>query len=1390
MLPINPHAIGVRSLLLLAAYLPLPLLAAPPVIQSFTTPDAQVVPGVTLPLTWSVSGANSVSISEGIGEVTGLSEVYVCPVAQTTYTLTATNNDGSTTAQLTISLPTAIGISGAGYTVEFIKADGRVDNLGDADQLLAGNGVDYSVVLNGVAEVNYSDETNEGELPGDASFPTGFVDENDYILHATGTLIVNTPGTYTLAINNDDGGRLKVDGNTVINDDAQHGTLTTEADVFLTAGTHAIDYVFFERRGGAAGELLISDGSGWQPLTIGGGSATPVVTPSVVINEFVANAGGESPLLDGDGSAEDWIELFNGTSSTVNLAGYSLSDDAVLPKKWVFPSGTTIAPGGFLIVFASDKSDAPPAGELHANFKLSSAGEYLALYSPGGTILTSFDTYPEQFEDVSYGYSDTERYLGYLPAPSPLSANNASFDGFVADTKFTVGRGIFDSAFSLEVTSATPGSQILYTLDGSAPSFKGARNGQIYSGPITISETTALRAMAWKPGFVPTNVDTNTYIFPADVITQDASHATNLGFPASPVNGQVFDYGMNTDVVDGNEAAVDTALRAIPSYSLVIPQEDLNGPDGIYTNAGVRGKESGASFEMINEAGAGEGQFQIDCGLRIRGGFSRSDGNPKHAFRCIFRNRYGAGKLDYPMFGNEGTDEYDILDFRTAQNYSWAFQNDSKNTFLREVSGRDAQKAMGQPYTRSRYFHLYINSHYWGLFMTQERVGKDYGESYLGGDDDEFDTVKSGGSSEGYRTEISDGTDAAWRELWDGVRDLRSSGSSSDYYALQGLAADGETPTADDVLLDVDNLADYVLTIFYSGAFDTALSTFVRASNNWFTTRNRVRNDLGFQFFYHDGEHGMGTDIDTGTGLVRGIPRNRRSSDRTGPFGGDVDNNKGEDQYGSRDDFDRSNPQYLHEDLATLPEYRLQFADRAFKHLVKPGGALNDSEAVSRIADRAATVEQVIIAEAARWGNANNQNPTAWANARDDLYDWVNDGGNEHVGDANAPGRAAEIISQLRAYDDDGAKPLYPSIDPPTFSATSGTVASGFQLALSPPASGTTIFYTTDGSDPRDGIVYTGPVTLNSSVTVRARAQRNSNSEWSALDEETYLVGELASSSNIVISEIHYHPEGPDEDEYEFIELTHVGGGTGADLSGAAFTNGISYTFPLGTVLGAGESIVIARNLSFFASRYPGVSAIGPYTGGLRDSGETVTLSAEDGSVIASITYSDDPPWPKPADGAGYSLTLANPVAGIDYNDPANWTTSSSIGGSPNVLSATSYVTFAAQNSISSNPDADDDNDGLSNFLEYALGLDPDSTEDSGSSRLLQQDTSDPTLYGFTRALDRFGSVRAEVATELEAWTDAEINSIENLGDGTERVTVRLGTGGRLFIRLKATDAL
>jgi len=121
----------------------------------------------------------------------------------------------------------------------------------------------------------------------------------------------------------------------------------------------------------------------------------------VIINEFMAV--NDRTLKDEDGASSDWIELLNASTTSVNLAGWRLTDNASRLDKWVLP-GTNLPAGGFLLVFASDKNRSQPGQPLHTNFKLSSEGEYLALVRPDGAIASQYaPVYPPQYADVSYG---------------------------------------------------------------------------------------------------------------------------------------------------------------------------------------------------------------------------------------------------------------------------------------------------------------------------------------------------------------------------------------------------------------------------------------------------------------------------------------------------------------------------------------------------------------------------------------------------------------------------------------------------------------------------------------------------------------------------------------------------------------------------------------------------------------------------------------------------------------------------------------------------------------------------------------------------------------------------------------------------------------------------
>ncbi|MEE8452190.1 MAG: leucine-rich repeat domain-containing protein, partial [Thermoguttaceae bacterium] len=153
------------------------------------------------------------------------------------------------------------------------------------------------------------------------------------------------------------------------------------------------------------------------------------------INEFLAV--NVSNLRDEDLNFSDWIELHNPTPTAINLAGWSLTDDASQLTKWRLPQGAMLGPDEFLIVFASGENRTDPTGPLHTNFVLRSGGGFLALIEPDGqTVATVFGAgsvgYPEQFPDVSYGFSAGDLSGSTLGAPTP---------GFANEPKWHLSRG-------------------------------------------------------------------------------------------------------------------------------------------------------------------------------------------------------------------------------------------------------------------------------------------------------------------------------------------------------------------------------------------------------------------------------------------------------------------------------------------------------------------------------------------------------------------------------------------------------------------------------------------------------------------------------------------------------------------------------------------------------------------------------------------------------------------------------------------------------------------------------------------------------------------------------------------------------------------------------------
>ncbi len=273
-------------------------------------------------------------------------------------------------------------------------------------------------------------------------------------------------------------------------------------------------------------------------------------------------------------------------------------------------------------------------------------------------------------------------------------------------------------------------------------------------------------------------------------------------------------------------------------------------------------------------------------------------------------------------------------------------------------------------------------------------------------------------------------------------------------------------------------------------------------------------------------------------------------------------------------------------------------------------------------------------------------------------------------------------------------------VRPPNFSPAPGVQPAAFTLTLTNPAAEAgTIYYTTNGSDPRSaagtpqGTAYTGPVLVSSSAVIKARTFTVS-SKWSGLNQGTFIAGTPASAANLVVSELHYNPPGS-ADAGEFIEVMNIAAQM-IDLTGAQFDSGIQFAFAAGTTLAPGERAVVAAN----AADFSGPRVLGSYGPGsaLDNGGEHLRLLAWNGAVIEEFIWDDVAPWPITPDGEGPSLTLIKPQTDPDTSLPANWRESTVPGGTPGTTDATTFT---------GNPLADDNGDGITNLVAYAFGTQP-----------------------------------------------------------------------------------
>jgi hypothetical protein len=940
-----------------------------------------------------------------------------------------------------------------------------------------------------------------------------------------------------------------------------------------------------------------------------------------VINEVMA--ANDSTITDNKGEYEDWIEIYNPGSEAINIGGMYITDDLNDPDKWRIPSNaptqTTIPAHGYLVLWADNETT---EGPNHVGFKLDKAGEAVGLYNSNLTLVDSIE-FGEQFSDMSYGtYPDGSLNWRYMGFPTPGAQNSQGYLGLVDEVDISHVHGFYSSTFTVELFCKDAGATIKYTLDGSTPT---DTVGLTYNPDtrIQITGTTCLRAAAFKAGYKASAVNTATYIFLSNVRNQNSAYAVSKGFPATWSTGFT-DYEMDPAVLNDPcySSKFETAMKAIPTISIVTDIANLFDPStGLYVHPWWY-IEQPVSVEYFDPCTSSD--FQVNAGLHMVGNQSQGpEYTSKHSLRIFFKSEFGPSELEFPLYPNTGAKRLDNISLRANYHWGWLDSpwSSKRAQYLKDTFAQDTMRDMGYLSPDARFVHVYLSGLYWGLYQASERPDGPFLAEHLGGQREDYDSIE--GTIEGVNgVTVKEGQ----RDSWDYMRSLLAPFNYNNPVAASVYAEFAQH-------VDAAQFCDYII-------YTTFVTNWDWGSKNWYAGSTRNPLDVNgppkdkWVFYTWDAE----------------ISIWEHTQFHTFPF----------------DTYYNVGPGNMHNALHNNPDYKRLMGDRVHKNLFN-NGALTAQKNIDRYQVRASQIEKAILGESARWGdfvhdfkddvNGLLYTPAYWDNERDRLTNpshpieegWIR---------PFFPNRTTWLVTN--GYPSRG---FYPDVNAPTFSQFGGEIAAGGTVTITV-ASGGTIYYTTDGREPKDfgtTIASGGTVTINNSLTLKARAYYSSSSKWSALNEANFSVGPV--KDKLRIAELMYHPTEPNDPCQEYVELKNIGTTT-LNLNLVKFTEGIHFTFGPNT-LAAGDQVLVVEDINAFVAKYgSGKNVAGQYTGNLANDGEHIRLEDAIGRIIHDFNYSDD--WQDATDGEGFSLNIFDANTDVNnWNKPESWAASKYAGGTP-----------------------------------------------------------------------------------------------------------------------------
>ncbi len=373
----------------------------------------------------------------------------------------------------------------------------------------------------------------------------------------------------------------------------------------------------------------------------------------------------------------DWIELYNGSSSEVNLEGWHLTDDADVPDLFTFPS-FPISPGGYAVINAST-TEAEQG--VTAPFSISASGNTLLLYDSGDEIRDVFETGALRAGVTAGRIKGSVERVFFTSATKGTANAAASFDSFVAAPVFSDTSLYHDKTFELKITCPTPDAMIYYTLDGSAPTSASTP----YTGPVSISANTAVRAAAMLEGRLESDVVTSTFLF------------------EKPHTVPVICITMDSESFDQVYSVTDRWLKV----------------------------EREGYFEYYETDGKLGTAFP--CGYRANGASTLMD--PQKSLSIFLRGGYGQSKTAYPFFGEDDISSYSSLVVRASG-------QDHAKARLRDSFFQTVAKGLNIESIETRVTVVYINGKYWGIYDLNENQNEDYLAAHYGVNPNAVDIIR------------------------------------------------------------------------------------------------------------------------------------------------------------------------------------------------------------------------------------------------------------------------------------------------------------------------------------------------------------------------------------------------------------------------------------------------------------------------------------------------------------------------------------------------------------------------------------------------------------------------------------------------------------------------